>query len=424
MTAREFLGSRFAPFRFRSFIILFSAQGVSLVGSWMQELAKSWLVLSLVGEQHFFFGGRGAAMGMLLCAAAVPNLLIGGHGGFIADQLGAKRILMWTQLLLSLLALGLGILVFTNHVTFWWLLLFAFIEGSVIAFDIPAFNLLTPQIVPREHFQQALALNSTSFHTSRVIGPSLAGVVMALGGTSSVFFINAVSFMGVLYVIYKMPFQDRLKAPIPQTRQEAMREVRKYIWGHPLFFRILLQFVAVMCLVFPLIFTTLRVFIQQEFQLTQRDFGFVFSVPGFGALIGSLTFLLASPKNPIRVLPYGILGTVISLLALSQVHTLAMAILALAAYSISMFLTLSALLVTVQLRVEDRIRGRVSALIGMAFVSLSPVASVPIGYFSDRVGPRHFLIIVALLFGVVSLVLALRGGKGEEPSPELGAGAK
>lgn len=386
--------------------MLFAAQGVSLVGSWMQELAKSWIVLNLMGSA--------SSMGALLFAAAVPNLLFAGIGGTLADSKNVKRILVITQIALAALAFALGVLVSGGHVRFYHLLIFAILEGTIVAFDIPAFNTVTPQIVAKEDFQQALALNTVNFHMSRVLGPSLAGLVMALGGPASVFWLNTVSFAGVVWVITRLPLKASGR-PRKKSRG-ALLEVWKYLWQHPKLSRVILQFVILMGLIFPLVFTTLRIFIKEQYSLNARDFGLIFSVPGIGALTGSLSFLLLSPKNPLRILPVGIVGIMVFLIGLAESTSLPLTILFLGLFSISLFLSLSALLVTVQLTVDDEIRGRVSALVGLAFVSLAPVMSVPVGYVSDLIGPRKLLIAVAFIFGILSLALK-KSSAGEKVLP-------
>jgi len=391
---------------YSSFRKLFFAQGVSLAGSWMQELAKSWIVLNMIGTA--------SSMGALLFAAAIPNVLLASLGGVLADSRGAKKILLITQVLLAVLAFGLGLLVFTGRVEFWHLVVFAVMEGTVVAFDIPAFNQVTPQIVPPEDFQQALALNAVNFHTSRVVGPSIAGLLMGFAGPVSVFWLNAISFMGVVFVIATLPL--RPSGPKPMHEQTGgMREVIVYLHTHPVLSRVIAQFLLVMGLIFPLVFTSLRVFFQQRFHLDAREYGLVFAMPGVGALLGSLIFLFWSPKNPLVALPAGLTGVVIFLSAVAFAPSLPLAVAAMTLFSLSMFLTLSALLVTVQLTVENHIRGRISAIVGMAFAALSPIMAVPMGYLSDVIGPRSLIWMAAIVFGVASLLLTRKGARLPRP---------
>lgn len=402
----QLAGERLRPFtKYPAFRKLFAAQGVSLVGSWMQELAKSWIVLNMVGTA--------SSIGALMFAAAVPNILLGSRGGVLADARGVKSILIWTQILLAVLAFALGLLVFTGHIRFWQLIVFAVLEGIVVAFDIPAFNQVLPQIVPKEDFQQALALNGLNFHTSRVVGPSLAGLIMGIAGPVSVFWINAASFLGVVFVIAGLPLRAAAPKPVgDKTIGGGMKEVFVYLRTHPLLSGIITQFVLLMGLIFPLMFTSLRVYLRQSFHLDARQFGLVFAMPGLGAVLGSLFFLFWSPKNPLRALPWGLSGLVIFLVSVPFAPTLPLAVGALVCFSFFMFLTMSALLVTVQLTVENHVRGRVSALIGMAFASLGPVMAVPMGLLADVIGVQRILWIVPLVFAAASIWLYLRVQKG------------
>ncbi len=185
-----------------------------------------------------------------------------------------------------------------------------------------------------------------------------------------------------------------------------MKDAFNYIRQHPVFLRIFVQFALVMSLLFPLVFTTIRILLKDRFHLNSHDFGLVFAVPGIGALIGSLCFLVLKPSNPLKVLPIGTWGTVIFLFVLANTTSLSANLLALMFFSISLFFTLSALLVTVQVRVENHFRGRVSALIGMAFSVLAPVMSVPVGMLGDVLGHSNLMSALSILYGLGSILIA------------------
>jgi len=411
------LKSRLEPFRYPKFRKFFFAQGVSLIGTWMQELTKSLLVLHLVESTGSM--GKSSAIGLLMMASAIPNLLLGSSGGVLADKKGWKKTLVVTQVLLAATAFFLGILVHQGHIEFWHLLLFAIVEGLIIAFDLPAFQMVTPQLVPKEFLQQALALNATNFHAARVLGPAIAGLVVGFFGREAVFWLNALTFLFVAFVIANLKADvDHRHAPTKKG-QGSMKEAITYVKTHPVFLRIFLQFVLVQVMIFPIIFTTLRVLVQERFQLNDKDFGLVFSMPGLGALIGSLVFLVASPKNPIKVLTFSMTGLVLFLFAVAESFSLPMMIVTIVFFSTFMFLTLSALLVTVQIEVEDRFRGRVSALIGMAFASLSPIMAYPMGLLSDLLGGRLLLWICGGTFGLASFYLAYSSVKKNQKISDL-----
>lgn len=377
------------------------AQFVSLVGNWMQELAKSWVVLQIVGQS--------TALAALLLASAIPNLLFGPLAGVLADKKNIKSILVVTQTLLSVVAFALGLLVTTGTVQLWHLVAFSLIEGTIIAFDLPAFNKITPTVVPREDFQQALALNAVNFHLSRVIGPSIAGIVIAIGGESSVFWLNSLSFLGIVFVISKIP-QLSYKISQPVERQ-GLGTAWKYLRSDPLLSSVVMQLFLVIGLMFPLVFTVFRVYFQKRFHLEAQEFGIIFSAPGFGALMGSVTFLLWSPRNPLKALPVGITGIIIFLLTVSQVDSLVLATAALACFSYCMFLTISSLNVTIQLTIKNEIRGRVAALVGMGFTSLAPIMSIPVGFAADHYGEQRLMVSIAVIFGLGSTMLALLNRK-------------
>jgi len=367
----------------------------------MQELAKSWVVLHLVGSS--------SALAALLFASAVPNLLFSPAAGVLADKKNLKSILVVTQILLSVVAFGLGLLVSAGHVQLWQLVAFSLIEGTIIAFDLPAFNKITPAVVPREDFQQALALNAVNFHLSRVIGPSIAGLVMAVGGASSVFWLNALSFLGIVFVISKIP---QLAYRVEATKErQGIGAAWSYLRNDPLLSSVIVQLFLVIGLMFPLVFTVFRVYLQKRFNLQAEEFGMIFAAPGFGALLGSLTFLLWSPRNPLKALPMGIMGIIIFLVTISQVDSLVLAAIALIGFSYFMFLTISSLNVTIQLTITNEIRGRVAALVGMSFTSLAPLMSVPVGFAADQFGEQKLMVSIAIIFGLGSFFLAVTNRK-------------
>jgi MFS family permease len=388
---------RFSPLIEGSFKFFYSVQFLSYIGTWMQDMAKSWILLGLKGSS--------TSIGALMFATALPNILLLPVAGGWVDRWGPRKILLYTQSALSLLALTLGLLVFTEQIDYKILLLIAFLEGCAIAFDVPAFNLVTPRLVQKKDFQQALALNSVAFHLSRVLGPAAAGLVVATWGESHVFFINGVSFLLIVGVLLKLNLDPNPQASSQKKDSGSLKEVFVFLRHHPLFFRIMSQFMLVMALLFPLVFTTLRVLAKNRFQADSHEFGYFVAAPGIGALMGSLCFFILKPKNPYSVLPYGLTGIVLFLFCIAETHSKNLMLANFMLFSFCMFLTLSALLVTVQLKVEDHIRGRVSSLIGFSFVAISPMMSVPIGFLSDFMGERAILWTMGTLFGLLTLGL-------------------
>lgn len=402
---RAGIANRFSPFKIPAFTIFYLAQALSLLGSWMQELAKSWLILSI--------DGKSSSIGALMFAQAIPNLLLVSFAGSLADRYSTKRILVATQATLAVSAAILGVLVATGNISFTALIIIAMVEGTAVAFDVPAFNLVTPQLVPKKDFQQALALNSVNFHLSRVLGPALAGLVMAHFGTQNVFWFNSISFVGLILVFWRLPLKknptyEKQKSDPQREDSGTLKEVFFFLRHHAVFSKIMIQFLLLMSLIFPLLFTTMRVLVKERFAISAEDFGLVFAAPGLGALLGSLTFLLIKPKDPLRILPAGLVGVVCGLILIAEAMDLSLLIGLFIAFSFMLFLTLSALLVTVQLQVADQIRGRVSALIGLCFVAVSPVMTVPVGFLSDLMGEREVLWCAALLFGFLSLTVQFK----------------
>jgi MFS family permease len=409
-TQEQFLRNRLAPLWNPFFRALVMAQFVSFVGTWMQELARSWWVL----EQ----GGQATRMGFLMFALGLPVLLLWPLGGALADRYSVKRIVLVTQLLLAVSALGTAILFFTGVLEFWQLLLIAFIDGVLLVFDAPAFQVFVREILRDEDFQQGLAINSVSFHLSRVVGPSLAGFLMSLLPTGWVFLLNGLSFLIIVWVIRRLPYREREWEASPRSLWRSafsMREIGQlfsFLRSRPVLLRSFLSFWIVMTLIFPLYFTTLRVYLKDVLHLDSQSFGLLFTAPGFGALVASLFILLIKPKDPYKLTP---VGTFVLLSGLGMVlhgTDLVVAFVGLFFYSFGLFVFLNSNLISISLLVSDNLRGRLSSIVGVAFAAWGPVMSLATGYLSDRIGAVRSISILSVSFFVAMTLnyLLLRRG--------------
>ena len=393
--AARFVSSRLSPFKIKEFRHLYFAQLFSWIGSWMQDMGKSWLVLSLFG--------RGKEMGFLMIASAIPVACLGVYAGTYADKNNSKKILTFTQFALFFTALLLAIFSYFGLLKFWQLVMIAFIEGLCIAFDAPAFQVILPRIVGKENLQQTLALNSSSFHFSRIIGPAIGGLLLAAFNVSSIFFINALSFLAVSLTI--MSLKNINATPATLKADASFKDFIKFLWNHTFFAKVLVQFLIVMTFIFPHTFTTLRLLVTERFHLDGHGFGILLTGPGLGAFLGSTLLVIIKPEKPYQLFPWGLCGIIVFgflILGCQDFWTMNALLMF---YTLSLFLYLSSLLVSLQITTDHSLRGRLGALVTMVFAAWAPLWSAAWGWCSDHYGSANVFTATGIAFISLSLVV-------------------
>jgi MFS family permease len=396
---KDLLQSRLAPFRHQNFTRFFFAQTLSLTGSWAADLARAWIVLSMVGTA--------SALGGILLATAIPGLFLMLHGGVLVDRVDVRKLMIYTKILLGIIALALAALVEFSHIQYWQLLVFGFLEGLVTAFDAPAFQALIVRLVPREEFQQALALNSTNFHAARMLGPALAGGLMALHGPGAVFLADGLTYLVVAVILSNVSLPHVRKAGVVFTGQwSSMLEGMRYILNTPLLRFKVMQLLLTIMLVFPLLLVVFRAYIRMRFNLDADEFGFVLTLPALGSVSGALSFAIIKPKQPIRALMVGIPGVGGMILIVPFMPTALLAGVVMAFAGFFLYLTFSSLTVSMQLEIDENFRGRISSVIGLCFVSIGPLMGFPMGALADRMGFEPTIEWISSLFIILSAILA------------------
>src|ERR1700719_2072954 len=262
---------------------------VSNVGTWMQRIAQGWLVLTQLTRNN------ATAMGVVMALQFGPHLLLLPLTGFAADHLDRRKLLIGTQAAMGALALGLGILTITGLVQLWHVYMFAFLLGCVTAFDSPARHTFVAELVGEADLSNAVALNSTSFNAARMIGPAIAGTLIASVGTGWVFLINAASFVAVLGSLAFI----RVGELHPQSRAVRTRgsfaEGFRYVWKRPDLKAILLMLflIGTFGLNFPIFISTMAVTV---FHAGAGQYGLLTSIMAIGSVTGAL--LSARRANP------------------------------------------------------------------------------------------------------------------------------
>jgi MFS family permease len=356
---------------------------VSNVGTWMQRIAQGWLVLTQLTHNN------ATAMGVVLALQSGPHLLLLPLTGFAADHLDRRKLLLATQAAMGVLALGLGVLTITGLVQLWQVYVFAFLLGCVTAFDSPARHTFVAELVGEADLSNAVALNSSSFNAARMIGPAVAGTLIAAVGSGWVFLINAASFVAVLGSLALL----RLSELHPQVR--ALRthgsfvEGFRYVWKRPDLQAILLMlfFIATFGLNFQIFISTMSVTV---FRGGASQYGILTSIMAVGTLAGAL--LAARRERPhftLLVVGAAIFGTGCALAALAPaIWLFGMALVVIGVSALTFSNSTNSLM---QLSTEPAMRGRVMAIRLAIALGCTPLGAPIVGWVADRFGPRWAL---------------------------------
>jgi MFS family permease len=284
----------------------------------------------------------------------------------------------------------------------WHLVVFGLVEGAVTAFDAPAFQALIVRLVPKSDFQQAIAINSTNYHTSRMIGPLIAAWLLSLHGPSLVFLFDGLTYIFVAFVLSRVKITQVGRAVnIGGGLKDGLRYMSSHVY---LRYRILQLMLTISC-IYPMMATIFRVFFQQKFSLNSEEFGMVFSFPAIGSMCGALTFAIFKPEKPIRALWFGVPLVFVTLIANPFIERLDHSVLVLTLTAYGLYLSFASLTISMQLEVEDSYRGRLSSVMGMGFSAIGPMMSFPWGHLADKIGAPKAIWWSAGIYGVGSAIL-------------------
>jgi len=372
---------------------------VSNIGTWMQRVAQDWLVLTILTDHN------ASAVGVTMALQFGPQLLLLPLTGYAADRFDRRRLIMLTQALLGLLALGLGLVTVTGVVTLWQVYAFALGLGCVTAFDGPARQVFVNDLVGERYLANAVALNSTSFNSARMIGPAVAGVLIAAIGTGWVFLINAVSFAAVLGSLFLLRTDQLYTMPRPGQRAGGLLEGFRYVWGRPDLKTILVMLflIGTFGFNFPIYISTMSVSV---FHGDASQYGVLTSALAIGSVSGAL--LAARRERPsmrqlcLSTLAFGVFCT---LAGISPDTIVFAAMLTLTGLSALTFNTASNALM--QLTTEPAMRGRVMALRMAVIMGGTPLGAPIVGWIADHAGPR-WAMMVAATAGIAAAAVAAR----------------
>ena len=397
-TAPGSTAGAFRALRHRNFQLFFGGQLTSLIGTWMQSVAQGWLVLKLTNSAF--------ALGLVSFAGYIPVLVVTLFAGVVVDHVDRRRLIIGTQILLMISAFVLAGLSWFGVVRVEQVIILAAFNGLVSAFDMPGRQAFVVDMVGREDLPSAIALNSMIFNGARVIGPAIAGLLIAVIGVSGCFFLNGISYIAVIWSLFEMRVPVRAVTRLGADMMKHLREGLSYIWAHKASWYLLVV-VALNC-GFAVQYTVLiPVFAQNVLHRGARGYGFLLAAQGTGALIGGLAIASRSEAKALRHnLIFGIFAAAVGILTFGLSHSMWLSLAAqtlVGAGLINHMVTTNTML---QLFVSDDLRGRVMSMYTLSFIGLAPLGSLEVGIIGERVSPQAAVLgcaAIALVCGVVML---------------------
>jgi MFS family permease len=392
---------RFASLQHRNFKLLWAGLIVSNTGTWMQNVAQGWLVLQLTNSPFW--------LGLLGLSFAVPMIVLPLIGGAVVDRIDRIKLLYVTQTGAMLTALILAIMTWTGTIHISYILIASFISSALLAFDNPARQALVPDLVPQHDLMNAISLNSATYTGAALIGPAIAGALLAPLGAGTLFFLNALSYLSVLFALASMRnVQTRSSATQHATLGKAMLAGLTYAWKNRLILA-LLSLSALASIFGRSYQNLLPIFARDIWNGGPAGYGILLSSSGAGALVGA--FGLASIRNikhqgAILVTSGLLFSLTIILFALSPSFWPGVILLFIGGIAVTVFGTIIATFI--QVAVPNELRGRVMSLYSITLIGLPSLGALGVGSVAEMLGgipgaPR------AVLLGssIVALVLII-----------------
>jgi MFS family permease len=388
-------------FHYRNYRLFFMGQGISTIGTWMQQIAMSWLVYRLTDSAFF--------LGLIGFTSQIPTFILGSFAGVLIDRVHRRNLIFVTQILSTIQAFLLAFLTLSGYVQVWHLVCLSLFLGSINAFDMPTRQSFVVELVEdKKDLGNAIALNSFMFNSARLIGPSIAGVLLSLTNEGICFLINAVSFFATIMMLLAMKIPKRTIAAQSSPLFHNLKEGYAYAFGFPPIRYALLLLALVSLMGMPYV-VLMPVFARDILHGGPRTLGFLMAAGGTGALIGALH--LASRRS---VLGLGRLIVIASstfgaaLIAFSFSRSIPLSLIIMFFAGSGMITHGASTNTILQTIVEEDKRGRVMSFYTMAFMGMAPLGSLLAGFLASRIGAPNTLMIGGAVCIVGSLLFLSR----------------
>lgn len=385
----------------RNFRYYWIGQCISLMGTWMQSTAQSWLVFQLTNSSFY--------LGVVSALASLPILLFSFFGGALADRFPKRKLLLFTQSALAFQAILLGALALTGIVQVWHIMILAFFLGIMNALDGPTRQSFLFELVGKDLLMNAIGLNSISFNIARIIGPSIAGILIGLVGVPACFFINGLSFFATIAALLLMKISDRVP---PRKENEnilsSIKEGVRFAYSRQELLYLLI--IVAICSVFAFPYATLMpIFAQNVLKSGPTGLGGLMSAVGVGALLGAIntaSMRSTGRRGMIAIIGNSLLSIFLILFAFSRTYWISLIFLA--GVGMSMITQNTSVNTLLQVNTPDHLRGRVMSLYTLAFNGMSPLGSFLAGSAAEFIGAPATVFCGAMINGLTVLFIAWR----------------
>ncbi|WP_055667833.1 MFS transporter [Desnuesiella massiliensis] len=384
-----------------NFRYFWTGQCISLIGSWMQNTTQGWLVLKITQENSSFL------LGLVNAVQFTPIMIFSLFAGVIIDKLPKKKILLFTQTSLMIIAIIQSLLVWTNSIKYWHLIILSLCIGIINTIDLPTRQSFVIEMVGKKDLMNAIALNSSIFNAARVLGPSIAGVVIAYFGMEFCFFVNAISFIPVIYGITKIKIEN--KNTILQ-KKNVFFEIKEGLTYISKSFTLISTLTLITVLgIFAFNYNILiPVFSVNVLGLSSKEYGLLMSSLGIGSLIGALSMATKSKNGPKKLILYissFMVCILLMVIGLTKVYyTTAIFLAIIGAFNVIFSTTANS---TIQLNAKDEFRGRVMSVYTLLFAGVTPFGSLFTGFIAESFGAAKGFIYSGMLalFLVINIIL-------------------
>ena len=375
----------FRAFRYRNYRLFFFGQGISLVGTWIQQVALSWLVYQLTGSTLL--------LGAVAFCNQIPTLFLGPFAGVVADRFDRKGLLLWTQVLAMVQAFVLAALVLARIIEPWEIIALSILMGAIYAFDIPIRQAFVLAMVDnKDDLGNAIALSSAMFNCARFIGPSIAGILISAFGEGTCFLVNAISFLAVLAALQAIRVEKKEGRSKNGRIFSEFREAVVYsVKFEPII--ALLAMLAVFALAGAPYMVLMPAFAKDILHGDANTYGLLMSSSGLGAIAGTL--YLASRRNAhglIKLIPIAVGTFALALAAFAFSHTFTLCALFIFFTGFSMMTHVASSNTIIQTIVDEDKRGRVMSLYAMSFMGVMPFGSLLAGSLAAKIGVEDTLL--------------------------------
>jgi MFS family permease len=389
----KYIRSGFPALQHRNFRLFWFGQCISLIGTWMQNIGQSWLVLELTHSA--------LKLSIVTTMQFLPVMFFSLYAGTLADRLSKRKMLIFTQSALAVLAAILATLTYFKVVEYWHILILALLLGFVNTFDMPTRQSFVIELVGKEDLTNAIALNSSVFNLGRIVGPAVAGLLIGLVGIATCFYLNAVSFIAVIANLWliRVPVKTinrgdfgSLKSVYLDIREGLSYINQKEIIKRPL---LLLAVISTFVMNFNIL---VPVFAQQELNQNATGYGLLMTSMGIGSFTGSLIMVAGSRKNPrLRYLVGGAFCMSVFLVVLALGHNFQLSCITLFLIGFFSIIFTTMVNTTIQLNSSNEMRGRVMSAYTLVFGGVIPIGSLFTGQITEYAGAPGCMIISGII---------------------------